>query len=58
VLKLNGGDWQLREDGTFSFRCHLPDGTKEITVSARSADGAREEHAKLKVNRMARQTRD
>ena len=58
VLKLNGGDWQLREDGTFSFRCHLPDGTKEITVSARSADGAREEHAKLKVNRIARQTRD
>jgi hypothetical protein len=58
ALKVNGGDWELREDGTFSFRCHLPDGTKEISVSARSADGAREGQAKLKVNRVTRQTRD
>jgi hypothetical protein len=58
ALKVNGGDWHLREDGTFSFRCHLPDGTKEISVSARSADDAREEHVKLKVNRGTRQTRD
>jgi hypothetical protein len=58
VLKVNGGDWQLREDGTFSFRCHLPDGTKEMSVSVRSADAAGEGHAKLQVSRITRQTRD
>lgn len=57
TLKINGGDWRLREDGTFSFRCHLPDGAKEISVSAHSSDGARNEQAKLKVSRGTRQTR-
>lgn len=57
-LKINGDDWRLRDDGTFSFRCHLPDGTKEIDVSARSSDGAQTDGARLKVSRVTRRARD
>jgi len=56
-LKVDGEKWQLREDGTFSFRCHLPDGSKEIDVAAHSPDGTGKEQVKLKVNRIARQTK-
>lgn len=55
-LKINGGDWRLRDDGTFSFRCHLPDGDKEMEVSASSSDEAKHEHAKVKVTRATRRT--
>ena len=51
-LVVNGAEWPLREDGTFSFRCHLPDGEKETGVSASSSDGKKREHAKLQVSRV------
>lgn len=57
-LKINGDDWSLRDDGTFSFRCHLPDGPKEIEVSARSSDGTQNDGARLKVSRVTRRAGD
>ena len=58
VLTINGENWRLRDDGTFSFRCHLSEGTREIDVSASSSEGAGKEHVELKVNRVTRQTRE
>ena len=50
-LTVEGGACTLREDGTFSFRCHLPDGEKEIKVTSRSKDGAKQEKIRLTVTR-------
>ena len=50
-LTVEGGTCSLREDGTFSFRCHLPDGRKDVKVTSRSADGAKEERIELTVTR-------
>lgn len=53
-LTVEGGTCSLREDGTFSFRCHLPDGKKEIKVTSRSEDGTKEEKIELTVTRSTR----
>ncbi|MBN1503718.1 MAG: DUF4912 domain-containing protein [Candidatus Eisenbacteria bacterium] len=50
-LEVEGGTCSLREDGTFSFRSHLPDGKKEIKVTSRSEDGTRQETIRLTVTR-------
>ncbi|MFH0779171.1 MAG: DUF4912 domain-containing protein [Candidatus Eisenbacteria bacterium] len=50
-LLVKGGSCRLREDGTFSFRCHFPDGTKEVSISARSADGTQAERVRLAFDR-------
>jgi hypothetical protein len=50
-LTVEGGSCSLREDGTFSFRCHLPDGEKDIRVTSRSQDGTKEERIELTVTR-------
>jgi hypothetical protein len=53
-LTIKGGSAILREDGTFSFRCHLPDGKREISVTSRSRDGNKEEKIELEVTRLTR----
>jgi len=50
-LTVEGGTCSLREDGTFSFRCHLPDGEKEIRATSRSGDGTKQEKIELTVTR-------
>lgn len=50
-LTVEGGTCSLREDGTFSFRCHLPDGRKEIKVTSCSEDGTKQEKIELTVTR-------
>ncbi len=50
-LTVEGGSCSLREDGTFSFRCHLPDGKREIKVTSGTQDGTKEERIRLTVTR-------
>jgi hypothetical protein len=54
VVTIGGRRIQLRRDGSFSFRFALPDGSHELPVAARSADGVETRQAELKFSRASR----
>jgi hypothetical protein len=50
-LTVKGEVVQLKPDGSFSLRFHLPDGTIELPIEAVSADGLDKKSIKINVNR-------
>ena len=51
AVRIGGRPIQLRPDGSFSFRFALPDGSYQLAVAARSADGAETREAGLCFSR-------
>jgi hypothetical protein len=51
AVSIGGRQIQLRPDGSFSFRFALPDGSYQLAVAARSADGAETREAGLYFSR-------
>jgi len=54
AVSIAGRQFQLRRDGSFSFRFALPDGQYELPVAARSPDGVETREAELKFSRASR----
>jgi hypothetical protein len=50
-LTVKGEVIQLKPDGSFSLRFHLPDGTIELPIEAVSSDGLDKRSIKINVNR-------
>jgi len=50
-VTLLGEPLKLRNDGTFSVRFALPDGTRDIPIAAESPDGVEEREIDIKVER-------
>jgi hypothetical protein len=51
TVTIGGRQIELRRDGSFSFRFALPDGSYDLPVAARSADGAETRQADLNFSR-------
>jgi hypothetical protein len=50
-LTVKGEVIQLKPDGTFSLRFHLPDGTIDLPIEAVSSDGTEKRNIRISVNR-------
>jgi hypothetical protein len=53
-LTLQGEEINLRPDGTFSAKFHLPDGVQDIQISGTSSDGVDNKEISLSVSRSSR----
>ncbi|MGD0566575.1 MAG: Rho termination protein, partial [Candidatus Goldiibacteriota bacterium] len=51
LVKVKGEKINLKDDGSFSMRFHLPDGKMELPIEAVSSDGTEKRHIKITVER-------